>query len=646
MFLLQLAVTLGLLAVCSFAPGFFFVRRLRWSPLEKLCGAAGLSLLLLFLAGWLIDLLTAGIGTERIPSLVVSGVCLALGAICWRDIRRLFRGPRVRQVLGGYAVLLLWTGLLLGMIRSYSGGAWFGDWLEHFQRSLFFLHHFPAPTVLLGQYRLPARPPMMNVLAAFFLAQTEDRFEIFQVVFAFLNLLVFLPCCLLVPALSGKRRYRMAPLLCLFALSPVVMQNATYTWTKLFTAFYVVLGISLYLAGWRKQDRLRLVAGFVSICAGVLVHYSAAPYLLVLGAHYLFFVFPRRRAKWSELATIGAIGAALFSVWLGWSIRTYGVVPTFASNSTVTLSQQYGGNFAAKVAFNLVDTLVPAILRDPSAMQSLNQPNTAGTVRDYAFVLYQPNLIFGMGIAGGPLILALLYAGFERRKACKAEGKFWLFFVPWCVFAGILVVGERDPLGDAHLTLLPLELIGLAALCAALPLRRTLAALLIAGCIVDFSLGIFLQARVENMENTPGHEVYSGLRVTGGEYSVGGMGPHSLSVNAGRNWFRKHQYQLCTLWLAELAPHVAADRSARQLADDLAAERDEDRTAWQGWYSRHGGSVEFLGDRVAAAPFGPSFDLVLLLIVFCGFVTRLWGLARMPVSRASNHPTSGAAGAV
>ena len=30
--LLQLLLTLVLLAVCSFAPGFLFVRRLRWSP--------------------------------------------------------------------------------------------------------------------------------------------------------------------------------------------------------------------------------------------------------------------------------------------------------------------------------------------------------------------------------------------------------------------------------------------------------------------------------------------------------------------------------------------------------------------------------------------------------------------------------------
>src|SRR5260370_11998981 len=50
--LLQLLLTLVLLAVCSFAPGFLFVRRLRWSGLEKLCGSVALSLVLLWLAVW------------------------------------------------------------------------------------------------------------------------------------------------------------------------------------------------------------------------------------------------------------------------------------------------------------------------------------------------------------------------------------------------------------------------------------------------------------------------------------------------------------------------------------------------------------------------------------------------------------------
>ena len=626
MLLLQLVLTFGLLAVCAFTPGFFFVRRFRWTPLEKLCGSIGLSLVMLFLASWLVYLSTSGDASERVPFWCVSAVSVALGIAARRDIARLFHVSRVRQATGAYGFLLLWTLPILGMIRGYSGGTWFGDWLEHFQRSLFFLHHFPVHTAIFGDYALPARPPMMNVLGAFFMAQSADRFEIFQLTFTFLNLLVFLPCCLIMPALAGARRRRALPLLCLFALNPVVIENATYSWTKMFSAFYVVLAICLYLAGWRKRDRGRMAAAFLALAAGVLVHYSAAPYLLLLSGHYLFFVFPRRRRRWRELVSIAALCAAPLLVWLGWSVEHYGTRATLASNPTVALGRQYQGNTAEKVAANLFDSLVPALFRDPSAVDRFSQPNTAAAIRDNVFAFYQPNLIFGMGLVGGPLVLSLLYSAWERRKGCKSEGKFWLAFVPCCVFVGILVVGERDSLGDAHLTLLSLEAMGLALLAGTLPVRRALAVALVAGSIADFSLGIFLQARVENLENAPGETVFSGLTAADGKYSVGQPGPRlfSASTTAWRNWYRKHQYELCNLWMAELAPHMAKEAEARQLADVLKSQIEEDRTAWYGWYARHGGTVEFLGDRVAQSSVVSGGELLLLLGLFAGLLKKLW----------------------
>ncbi|MGA2270932.1 MAG: hypothetical protein ABSH44_20880, partial [Bryobacteraceae bacterium] len=52
MLVLQLGLLLCLLLVCSLAPGFYCVRGLPWSPMEKLCGGVGLSLVLLYLAAW------------------------------------------------------------------------------------------------------------------------------------------------------------------------------------------------------------------------------------------------------------------------------------------------------------------------------------------------------------------------------------------------------------------------------------------------------------------------------------------------------------------------------------------------------------------------------------------------------------------
>jgi len=39
---LQILLALMILAVCSFAPGFFFVRRLKWGGMETLCGSIAL----------------------------------------------------------------------------------------------------------------------------------------------------------------------------------------------------------------------------------------------------------------------------------------------------------------------------------------------------------------------------------------------------------------------------------------------------------------------------------------------------------------------------------------------------------------------------------------------------------------------------
>jgi hypothetical protein len=195
----------GLLAifsmiVCSFAPGFFFLRRLQWTPMEKLCGSVGASLILCYLFFVAVYLLSQEGRDIPRPLLSCFSACsLALGVLARRDIARLFHSFPVRQTLQAFCFLLLWTFLVLLMIRNYSGTNWLGDWLEHFQRTLFFVHHFPKSSPIVFGYQLSARPPAMNELAAFFLGQLTDRFEVFQAIFGFLNLLIFLPCCLIAP---------------------------------------------------------------------------------------------------------------------------------------------------------------------------------------------------------------------------------------------------------------------------------------------------------------------------------------------------------------------------------------------------------------------------------------------------------------
>src|SRR5262249_11085827 len=197
-----------------------------------------------------------------------------------------------------FAFLLGWTLLALTIIRVYNGARWSGDWLEHFQRTLFFLDRFPKDTGIFGNYQLPARPPAENLLAAFFLAQVSDRFELFHLVFASLHLLVSLPCCLALPMLARSRRFGVVPLVGLFATSPILMQNATYTWTKLLAAFFVIAALVFYWKGWRTGDSGRIALAFLCLAMGVLVHYSAGPYIGFFPLPYLTARFPPRPATW------------------------------------------------------------------------------------------------------------------------------------------------------------------------------------------------------------------------------------------------------------------------------------------------------------------------------------------------------------
>jgi len=634
----QLGLSLILLAVCSFAPGFIAVRRLPWNPLEKLCGSIGLSLVVLYLACFGAYCFAPGYLTLVCRAFAAASVLLAV--LVWNDIRRLVRSYGARQALAGYVFLLAWVLAMLSMIRNYSGALWVGDWAEHFQRTLFFLHRFPIRGPIVGDYKLPARPPMMNVLGAFFLAQTADRYEIFQLVFAFLNLLLLLPCCLMLRALVKQRSSRVLPLVALFAMNPMLMENATYAWTKELTAFFVVLALWLYLAGLRKNDGVRIVAAFLALAAGLLVHYSAGPYIAFLALHYLIRVFPKRPHRLREVAVIVCACGLLLATWFGWSIAVYGIHDTFASNTSVTAGSQYQGSALVKIAGNLLDTAVPAIFRDPDAASMFDQPNAAGKLRDNFFAIYQTNLIFGMGLIGGPFALWLFYRAM-RRPAAGREHRFWLYLAPFVVVAGIAVVGERDNIGVAHLTLIAIEALGVTLIAASFPWRRWTAVFLIAGCVVDFSLGVFVQARVESFDNTPQRTVFEGFNLIGNDLQLGAMGPDSLSAAAWRNWHMKNQEAQDNQWLRrdrqlpQNSPVV--QRYANLFEQDLKSNAQD----WQGWYARSGGAMTFLGDHLDwPSPGSWNAPSVVMLLLFAGLLGVLWKQSMRFAPAEAGKPTA------
>jgi hypothetical protein len=370
-----------------------------------------------------------------------------------------------------------------------------------------------------------------------------------------------------------------------------------------------------------------MVAAFLALTAGLLVHYSAGPYCLLLGLHYLLRVFWKRPRKWRELAAIVVPCGLLLATWFAWSVSVYGPKMTFQSNTSVSSARQYQGNSLVRIGANLVDSIVPYVLR--SGLTNTSQSNPAGVLRDNAFGFYQVNLIFGMGLVGGPFVLWLLWGFVRRRAPGLPEWQFWRVLIPIGVVVGVGVVGERSPFGSAHLTLIPLEILGLSLIAAAFPWRRAAAIAVVAGCLVDFSLGVFLQARVEALENTPQRTVFTaGLNLGYAGFQMGSPTPDGLSESAWENWFFKHRFALCRRFLGRLPGYQPPDAADRQVLSRAQAQLqrhlDEDTLFWRGWWGRHDYMLAFLGDDVAGeSGDGAGVPRAMLLILFLALMGAL-----------------------
>jgi hypothetical protein len=488
-----------ILAVVSLGPGLLITRHLRWSPTERLCGAVGASLLVLYLAGFGLYAVDAPISSLW----WVSGLCAIATLAGIPELRRLARDRRVRGLVVGYAGLVAWTLLLVATIRVYCGGGWVLDWLEHYERALFFVDRLDPGTRFLD-YELTARPPLANVVTAHFLAQTSRSFVAHQVVTGFLSVLVFLPLALLVRTLGGRRR-ALTVLAGLLALNPFFVQNATYPWTKLLSAFFVLLGVGFYLRGWSKNDPGRMLACALALAAGVLAHYSAAPFVLAVAVHYCFrLAWTSGRRVRIELPAMAVGGAAVLATWFGWSLATLGARSTFASNTSVrdSASRTFGAN-ALKIAGNILDTFVPHPLSTARWSSAGAAHGGLGYVHDYFFLIYQPNVLAAIGLVGGFAASYIFWRNGQELRGLRREGAaprrlveqrmFWWIVVVLGLVLGIGSVGSRSRFGAAHVTLQPLVLLGVVAIAAGWPvLSRRWREAVLWGAVVDFSLGILL----------------------------------------------------------------------------------------------------------------------------------------------------------
>jgi hypothetical protein len=548
--LLTLLITLAVFAISFLGPGLFCLRRVEMPAEERVTAAVGLSLLLVYLPTFLIFLL-------RLPVALCGSilfVCAVLTAAAGADLIRLLKIRDIQRMAAGFAALVLWSLVLVALIRNYSGDNWYGDWLEHYQRSLFFLDRPSSDTLFQGDYAVPARPPMMNVLCGTILAVSGKDFAVYQIVFTLLNVLIYFPACLLTRYFAGAGRSAYLALTAFLMFNPMVAQNATYSWTKLFAAFYVLTGIYFYLRGRHSEKYPWMLMAFTSLAAGIIAHYSAIPYALFLAGHYLGFVFPSRKDKWIEISGLTLVAALILGPWFGFTAATYGtrtftsVLPTITVDPSATRSP---AQTVVKVIVNIRNTLMPHLLRGVE-IQGFGRDLFWGPVRDAAFKLYQFNLPFALGCLGWLVLAYGLYRATRKNSQRPVPDKtFWMGLLPFCFVFGIALQGTEYNLGLAHITLQPLVVLGLAFLAAGFgDWPRSVRWIALAGLLVDWAFGIVLHFWFQSLPFDGGAARSGGWAITSRDLLVGSvLANWKLKQTAGLSFLADHL--LPQVWVIE-----------------------------------------------------------------------------------------------
>ncbi len=152
--------------------------------------------------------------------------------------------------LFAWIALSIWILGLQSWIAAYGAASWYGDWYEHYERSIWFLEQqSPQQKFLFSMWPLSARGPLFNAICAM-LMNSGDDFASFQVFATVLNTFPVLPLALLIRYIAKLKissALIWSVLIC--GLAPFAVQQETYTWTKSFTAGILLSAVYFYRAG-------------------------------------------------------------------------------------------------------------------------------------------------------------------------------------------------------------------------------------------------------------------------------------------------------------------------------------------------------------------------------------------------------------
>ena len=478
--LLALILLPFLIVICLLGPGFFLLKSCRFSMTQKTIAALGTSYAVIayfcFFIFWF-----------HLPFLlytILLVLCVAAFFASFKDIKAWVTDKDVQSTLKAYGALLLWAGLFLCAIQNYAGPIWYGDWYEHYQRSLFYLYQQPSDTLFLSKYTAAARPPIFNLLCGFFMFFTGDFFEIFMILSLALNLTFFFPALSLYQYFSKQKTNSVWVLLFIFALNPMVIQNATFTWSKQLMIFFCLSGIYFYLRSFR-------VWAFILLALGFLTHYAAGPIIAAVGLHYLYtWIKTQRNVK--EFGKIIASGLLILIPWYVWVTHQFGLNLAFSNTaSTGAISDLALGKRFVIFLNNIIDTIIFPPFREMNP-EIFNPKNTWANIKDHLFILYQQNALIALGIINWIIVIYFLVKHDRQSKNIPARW-FWVFLIGFSFLLGLWVQPIDYDYGLAQNTPQILVMIALCFLASQIPDQKIWLRYFVAiGLTIDACLGIFL----------------------------------------------------------------------------------------------------------------------------------------------------------
>lgn len=485
----DLALSVVLFFGLAFGPGWPIAARLPLAPIERVVASLVLSLLIVWLVGWLVYA-----GNLPARTLLALPVAAALGLWLGRkNLVALTAAPGVRSLMIGQLIVSAWCIGWLALVVSYSGGDWTGDWFGQWERTRFFLERWPRDFLFFGIDPMPSRPPLVNVAVTAWLTLTHGDFAHYQLFLTLWGSLVFAPAALLARRFGGGDA-TIGMLAVLLMLHPLFLQNVTYSWTKQPTAFFIFASLYFFLRAHDSEARtIHALLFSVALAAALLAHYSAGPYAVVLAAAWCALGWPRRNdpAWWRLTGAAALAGGLVLATWFGWAFAIYGAHGTLATNTSVVDQAATAAEQLQRIALNLRDTLVPPLLRSVD-FNVFAQRSAWGAWRDWFFLLYQRNLFFAVGSVGA--VVALLALAQRARAATPRVRRFWIWFIAATVILGVGVHGSRDIWGNTGVCLQPLVLLGVIVLAAHWEnLSRGARLTLIIGTAVDAAAGVLLQ---------------------------------------------------------------------------------------------------------------------------------------------------------